>query len=259
MTSQDPIHLHGTCALVTGGSRGVGRDVALRLAQSGADVILTYRANRDAADAVADEIREGDRRAEVLQVDLEGIAHLGDFVAEVEEVLKGWSADGLDILVNNAGVGSHQPVGDITEEDFDRIVDTNFKSVVFLTQALLPKMKDGGRIVGIGSGLSRFSLPGFAIYGPMKAALERFMTYLAAEIGPRGITANAISPGALATDFNAAALEHNPGMRDFIGGVTALGRMGEAQDVGGVVAMLCSPAGRWVTGQRIEVSGGMFL
>ncbi len=252
-------HLLGKIALVTGGSRGVGRDIALRLAEAGADVILTYRAQAEAAQAVAHEIRRGERRAEILPVDLDGIGEVDAFAATVGGVLEAWGADGLDMLVNNAGVGAYETLGSITEEGFDRIVNTNYKSVVFLTQALLPRMNDGGRIIGIGSGLSRFSMAGYAVYGSMKAALERFMAYLALELGPRGITANAISPGALATDFNAAALEQNPGLRDFIGSVTALGRMGEANDIGAAVAMLCSPAGAWITGQRIEVSGGMFL
>ncbi|MEM9691616.1 MAG: SDR family oxidoreductase [Myxococcota bacterium] len=259
MNTNNPMQLHGKIALVTGGSRGIGRDIALRLAEAGADVILTYRAQADAAREVVSTIRTSDRRAEAVQLDLNGTDAIAGFSAKVGSILEGWGASHLDVLVNNAGVGSHQRTGEITEEAFDEIVNTNFKSVVFLTQALLPRIADGGRIVGIGSGLSRFSLAGYGVYGSMKAALERFMTYLAVELGPRGITANAISPGALATDFNAAALEHNPGLRDYIASVTALGRMGEADDIGGVVAMLCSPAGRWITGQRIEVSGGMFL
>jgi NAD(P)-dependent dehydrogenase (short-subunit alcohol dehydrogenase family) len=252
-------HLRNKVALVTGGSRSVGRDIALRLAERGADVIITYRTRGDAAEEVVGELQKLDRRAHAIQVDLTGTDQIESLVSQVDEVLSSWRADGLDILINNAGVSSHQPFGSITETEFDRVVDTNYKSVVFLTQALLPKLKDGGRIIALGSGLSRFSLGGMSIYGSLKGAVERLMAYLAVELGPRGITANAISPGALDTDFNAAALEHNPQMRDFISSVTALGRMGVAQDVGGVVAMLCSPAGRWITGQRIEISGGMFL
>lgn len=254
-----PTHLKGKVALVTGGSRSVGRDIALRLADAGADVIVTYTSQADAAAEVVGQIRATDRRAEAVQLDLTGTAQIEGFARRVGEIVNDWQVPGLDILVNNAGVSSHQPFGSITEQEFDRVVDVNFKSVIFLTQALLPRLQDGGRIVVIGSGLSRFSMAGMAVYGSLKAAVERFMAYLAVELGPRGITANAISPGALDTDFNAAALEHNPGMRDHLGSVTALGRMGLAQDVGGVVAMLCSPAAGWITGQRIEVSGGMFL
>ena len=251
--------LRGKVALVTGGSRSVGRNIALRLAEAGADVILTYRARSDAAEEVVTQIRSLGRRAAALSVDLTGTSQVETLVASVVQVMTEWKTGGLDILVNNAGISSHQLMGSITEEEFDRIVDTNYKSVVFLTQALLPEIKSDGRVIAIGSGLSRFSLAGMSVYGSLKAALERFMAYLAVEVGPRGITANAISPGALDTDFNAGALEHNPAMRDFVSSVTALGRMGVAEDVGGVVAMLCSSDGRWITGQRIEVSGGMFL
>ncbi|MEM1416730.1 MAG: SDR family oxidoreductase [Myxococcota bacterium] len=251
--------LHQTTALVTGGSRGVGRDIALRLAASGADVVITYRSRADAAQAVVAEIQAMDRRAHAVQADLTGTGDIARLSAEVRGALEDWGAKGLDALVHNAGVGSHEPVGSVTEAEVDRVFNTNYKSIVFLTEALLPTLNEGGRIVAIGTGLTRFSLAGMGIYGSLKAALERYMAYLAVELGPRGITANAVAPGALDTDFNAAALEHNPGMRTFIEGVTALGRMGVAEDVGGVVAMLCSPAGRWITGQRIEVSGGMFL
>ncbi|MEO1065648.1 MAG: SDR family oxidoreductase, partial [Actinomycetota bacterium] len=181
---------------------------------------------------VVEEIRKLDRRAAAIAVDLTGTGQLSTLTDGVTETLENWGAEGLDIVINNAGVSSHQPFGSITEEEFDRVVDINYKSVVFLTQALLPQLRDNGRIVVIGSGLSRFSLAGMGIYGSLKAAVERFMAYLATELGPRGITANAVSPGALDTDFNAAALEHNPQMRGFISSVTALGRMGLAQDVG---------------------------
>ncbi len=251
--------LRGKTAVVTGGSRSLGREIALRLADGGADVIVTYRSRADAAAEVVEQIRALDRRAAAVQVDLTGTAGIAGLVERIAAILGEWGADGLDILINNAGVLSHQAVGAIEEQDFDRLVDTNYKSVVFLTQALLPRINDRGRIVAIGSGLSRFSMPGMALYGSLKAAVERFMTYLALELGPRGITANAISPGALDTDFNASALQHNPQMRGSISAATAMGRMGIPEDVGGVVAMLCSPAAGWVTGQRLEVSGGMFL
>ncbi|ACY18304.1 SDR family NAD(P)-dependent oxidoreductase [Haliangium ochraceum] len=256
---QPSTSLHGKTALVTGGSRSVGRDIALRLAQAGADVIVTYRAEAAAAAAVVEQIRAMDRRAQALAVDLKGTAEIAGLVERVTGVLAGWGTGGLDILIHNAGMALHQPIASVSEDAFDAVVDLNFKSVVFLTQALLPSLNDGGRIIAIGSGLSRFSMPGFSVYGPLKAALERFMAYLAVELAERGITANAVSPGALDTDFNAAALAHNPQMRAHISSITALGRMGVAEDVGGVVAMLCSPAARWITGERIEVSGGMRL
>ena len=259
ITAQPTTSLRGKVALVTGGSRSVGRDIALRLAEAGADVILTYRSQAEAAASVVEAITKLDRRAKALQVDLEGTAGIAGLVEQVHAQLDSWGADKLDILVNNAGVSSHQVVGDISEAEFDRVVNTNFKSVVFLTQALLPRLAEGGRIIALGSGLGRFTMAGMSVYGSLKAALEHYMAYLGTELGPRGITANAVSPGALDTDFNAAVLQYNPGMRGAISSVTALGRMGVAEDIGGVVAMLCSPAGRWITGQRIEVSGGMFL
>lgn len=251
--------LHHKIALVTGGSRSVGRDIALRLAEAGADVILTYRTQQAAAAEVVEAIRAGGRRAVALRADLTGAAEVGALTEGVLGVLSEWGEDGLDILVHNAGIASHQRFGEITPPELQRVVDTNYTSVVFLTQALLPQLRDGGRIIALGSGLSRFSMPGLGIYGSMKAAVERLMAYLAAELGPRGITANAVSPGALDTDFNAARFDANPQARDYIASVTALGRVGLAQDVGGVVAMLCAPAAGWITGQRIEVSGGMYV
>ncbi|PRQ03037.1 3-oxoacyl-[acyl-carrier-protein] reductase FabG [Enhygromyxa salina] len=258
-TTAPSTNLRHKTALVTGGSRGIGRDIALRLAEAGADVILTYRDRSDAAAEVVEQLRGSDRRAEAVAVDLTGTSQIASLVERVTSVLASWKVNALDILVNNAGVSSHQAFASITEAEFDRVIDINFKSVVFLTQALVPQLADGGRIIAIGSGLSRFSMPGRSLYGSLKAAVERYMAYLATELGPRGITANAISPGALDTDFNAAALKDNPQMRGYLESVTALGRLGVAEDVGGVVAMLCSPAARWITGQRIEVSGGMFL
>ncbi len=257
--SSSLVDLQGRTALVTGGSRGVGRDIATRLAEAGADVMFTYRSRADAAEEVVASIHALGRRAVAVQADLTGTGDVARLAAEVSATLEGWDAPGLDVLVHNAGVGSHQAVGSVTEAEVDRVFATNYKSVVFLTEALLPTLREGGSIVAIGTGLTRFSLAGMGIYGSLKAALERYMAYLAVELGPRGIRANAVAPGALDTDFNAAALEANPGMRPFIEGVTALGRMGVAEDIGAVVAMLASPAGRWITGQRIEASGGMFL
>ena len=259
MAAAPATDLTGKIALVTGGSRGVGRDIALRLAAAGADVAITYRTQAEFADEVVRRIRDGGRRAESLRAYLTGTDHIEELVDTFDGVLAGWEAGGFDVLVNNAGIGSHQPVGQITEEEVDRVYETNFKSVVFLTQALLPRLRDNGWILALGSGLGRFALPGFSVYGSLKAALEQYIRYLAKELGARGITANAISPGALDTDFNAAAFEHDPQMREIISSATALGRVGLAEDVGGVAAFLCSDAGGWVTGQRLEISGGMFL
>jgi len=251
--------LAGKVALVTGGSRGVGRNIALRLAEQGADVIVTYREQRSAAEETVDAIETLGRRAVALQADLTGTAQISTLTGSFRDLLRDWQADGFDILVNNAGISAHGSFAEVSEELMDRVYEVNFKSGFFVIQSLLPDLRDGGRIISIGSGLGRFAIPGLSVYGAFKAALEHLMRYLAKELGHRGITANAVSPGALDTDFNAAAFDHNPEMKDYLGSVTALGRVGLAEDIGGVVAFLCSDAGRWVTGQRIEVSGGMFL
>jgi len=190
---------------------------------------------------------------------LTGTAQISTLTGSFRDLLRDWQADGFDILVNNAGISAHGSFAEVSEELMDRVYEVNFKSGFFVIQSLLPDLRDGGRIISIGSGLGRFAIPGLSVYGAFKAALEHLMRYLAKELGHRGITANAVSPGALDTDFNAAAFDHNPEMKDYLGSVTALGRVGLAEDIGGVVAFLCSDAGRWVTGQRIEVSGGMFL
>jgi NAD(P)-dependent dehydrogenase (short-subunit alcohol dehydrogenase family) len=251
--------LNGKTALVTGGNRSLGRDIALKIAEAGADVVITYRGGEDAAKQTAADIEALGRRAAVLQADLTGTSQIEGLVKGLTGVLANWKADGLDILVNNAGISSHGTFGSITEEQVDEVYNINYKSVLFLTQALLPTLRDNGRVISIGSGLGRFSLPGIGVYGSFKAAVEHLMRYLARELGPRGITANAVAPGALYTDFNRQAFDQNPQMVDFIGSVTALGRVGKADDVGGVVAFLCSDDAHWITGQRIEVSGGMFL
>ena len=251
--------LDGKIALVTGGSRSLGREIVERLAQDGADVILTYRKEQDQAEEVKKIVEDLGCKAAVLQVDLNGTAELDRLVGDVDEVLKGWGRDKIDFLINNAGMIEPQMIEDITEEAYDRQMNTNLKSVLFLTQKMLPRINDGGRILVVGSGLTRFTFPVMMAYAMGKAALETFARYLAKHVGPRGITANAVAPGALYTDFNRDSFDAAP---DHVAGIaagTALGRVGQAEDVGGVVAFLCSEDGRWITGQRIEVSGGMLL
>lgn len=251
--------LNGKVALVTGGSRSLGRDIALRLAQSGADVAITYKQEKRGADATVRDIESLGRRSAAIQADLTGTAAIPGLVQAFEGVLADWRTDGFDVLINNAGIASHGVIGSITEEQVDDVYNINYKSVLFLTQALLPKLRDNGRVISIGSGLGRFTVPGAGVYGSFKAALEHLMRYFARELGPRGITANTVSPGALDTDFNRERFEKNPEMVKFISSQTALGRVGHADDVGGVVAFVCSDDAHWITGQRIEVSGGMFL
>ena len=247
-------------ALVTGGSRGLGKNMALKLAQAGTDVILTYVQNRTQADEAVKQIEALGRRAVALQLDAGKTPTFPAFAAQLQDKLKAtWDTDKFDFLVNNAGIPGNAPVGETSEALFDNLMNVHFKGVFFLTQALLPLLRDKGGIVNLSSGLARFAIPGFAAYASMKGAIETYTRYLAKELGPRGIRANVVAPGAIATDFNKDALENHPEMRGFIASQTALGRMGEAEDIGGVVAFLCTDAARWVNAQRLEASGGMFL
>lgn len=246
-------------ALVTGGSRGLGRNTALKLASDGADVILTYRQNKAEGDAVLAEIQTLGRKGALLQLDVAQIAGFEEFRKGLEQALNnGWQRKDFDFLINNAGIDRASPIAQTTEEDFDSLLNVHFKGVFFLTQKLLPLLADGGRIVNTSTGLARFAIPGYAAYASMKGAIEVFTRYLAKELGPRHITANAIAPGAIETDLTRDALGHS-GVREFLASQTALGRVGVPDDIGGVISFLCSEEGRWVNAQRLEASGGMFL
>lgn len=246
-------------ALVTGGSRGLGRNTALKLASDGADVILTYRQNKAEGDAVLAEIQTLGRKGALLQLDVAQIAGFEEFRKALEQALNnGWQRKDFDFLINNAGIDRASPIAQTTEEDFDSLLNVHFKGVFFLTQKLLPLLADGGRIVNTSTGLARFAIPGYAAYASMKGAIEVFTRYLAKELGPRHITANAIAPGAIETDLTRDALGHS-GVREFLASQTALGRVGVPDDIGGVISFLCSEEGRWVNAQRLEASGGMFL
>ena len=247
-------------ALVTGGSRGLGKNAALRLAEKGLDVILTYNTQVEEANEVVAEIEGLGRKAVALQLDVANTKGLDVFIREVSEVLsQKWNTDKFDFLINNAGVGATVPIAQATEEDFDRLMNIHFKSVYFLTQKALSIMNDGGGIINISTGTTRFCVPGYSMYASMKGAIEIFTKYLAKELGTRGITANIVAPGAIETDFNNAASRNNPQVKTFLASQTALGRVGEANDIGGVIAFLCSEDARWISAQRIEASGGMFL
>jgi len=246
-------------ALVTGGSRGLGRNTALQLARNGVDLIVTYRQKKEEAEAVAAEIEALGRKAAILQLEVGKVSSFADFATALSQTLeKKWSRKQFNFLINNAGIDSAAPFVEMTEENFDALFNVHFKGVYFLTQKLLPLIADGGRIVCTSSGLARFSLPGYSAYASMKGAIEVFTRYLAKELGPRRISANLVAPGAIETDFTAAALGHT-GVRDMIASSTALGRVGVPDDIGGVVAFLCSEEGRWINGQRLEASGGIFL
>jgi len=247
-------------ALITGGSRGLGKNMALALAHSGIDSIITYNTQRTAAEEVVAEIRALGRTAVALPLDVGAVATFGAFLSNVATTLRStWDTDTFDFLVNNAGIGATIPIAAATEADFDTLLNIHFKGVYFLTQQSLPMMNDGGRVINISTGTTRFCVPGYAIYASAKAAVENFTKYLAKDIGARGMTANVVAPGGVETDFNGAAIRNNPQLKSYLASQTALGRVGMADDIGGIVAFLCSEQARWITAQRIEASGGMFL
>ncbi|CAN7385727.1 SDR family NAD(P)-dependent oxidoreductase [Pseudomonas solani] len=247
-------------ALITGASRGLGKNAALHLAAQGVDIIGTYHSKADEAQAVAREVERLGGRARMLRLDVSDSTGFGTFAAQVGETLQqAFGRETFDFLVNNAGIGIHASCAETTEEQFDTLVNIQLKGPFFLTQKLLPVLADGGRIINISTGLARFSLPGYGAYAAMKGGIEVWTRYLAKELGPRGITVNVLAPGAIETDFGGGVVRDNSQVNDFIAGNTALGRVGLPDDIGGAIAMLLSDGGRWVTGQRIEASGGMFL
>ena len=247
-------------ALITGGSRGLGKNMALSMAKKGIDVIFTYHTNVTEAQKVVAEIETLGQKAVALQLNTGDIKSFDAFFANITTVLSDtFNTTHFDFLVNNAGTGLHTPIADNTEEQFDSLMNIHFKGVFFLTQKALALLNDGGRIVNISSGLARFSIPGAAAYASMKGAVETFTRYLAKELGSRGITANIVAPGAIETDFGGGGVRDNAAMNSFVASVTALGRAGLPDDIGGVVAFLCSDEARWINAQRIEVSGGMFI
>lgn len=248
-------------ALVTGGSRGLGKNAAVRLADKGTDVIITYnRRVKSAEDVVAEIEHTYQQTAAALQLDVGNIGSLSGFVEHLSRILdKKWQTDRFDFLVNNAGFAGRMDIDQMTEAMFDNLFNVHFKGVYFLTQKVLPLMNDNGCIVNISSGLTRFSLPGQSAYAAMKGAVEVFTKYIAKELAPRRIRANLVAPGAIETDFTKSAFEANPQVKEMIAAQTALGRVGVPNDIGGVVAFLCSDAARWINGQRIEASGGIFL
>lgn len=247
-------------ALITGGSRGLGKSMAQHLAAKGTDCIITYHSKKAEAEEVVKELEKFDRRAACLQLDVGNSKSFATFASELKSKLKEiWKRDSIDFLVNNAGMGIHAPYSETTEEQFDQLVAVHFKGPYFLTQTLLPLIADGGRVLNISSGLARFSMPGYSAYGAMKGAIETLTRYQAKELGPRKISVNVLAPGAIETDFGGGLVRDNSEVNKMIASSTALGRVGLPDDIGGAVSLLLSEDSRWVNGQRIEVAGGIFL
>jgi NAD(P)-dependent dehydrogenase (short-subunit alcohol dehydrogenase family) len=247
-------------AIITGASRGLGKNTALKLASQGVDLIITYRSKKEEADAVVTEAESLGVKATAVQLDVAESKAFSAFAATVKDLLSSkWQRENFDFLVNNAGIGINTPFAQTTEDQFDQLVNIQFKGVFFLTQKLLPLIADGGRIINISTGLTRFSFPGYAAYASMKGAIEVLSKYLAKELGPRGIAVNVVAPGAIETDFGGGVVRDNEQLNNHIASVTALGRVGVPDDIGGVIASLLSDDNRWVNAQRIEASGGMML
>ena len=246
-------------AIITGGSRGLGRNTAIVLAGRGVDIILTYHSNKVEADAAVAEIEALGRRAVALQLDTGDVGVFDAFAAKVRDILAGWGRDRFDYLVNNVGIGGMAPFADTTEAQFDALIAVTFKGVFFLTQKLLPLLADGGRIVNISTGLTSAIQPGASAYASAKGAVEVLTRYLAKELGPRGIAVNAVAPGPIETDFGGGGLRDNAQLKQFIASATPMGRMGVPDDIGPMVASLLTDGHHWVTGQRIEASGGISL
>lgn len=247
-------------ALVTGGSRGLGKNMAMNLAQNGIDVILTYQHQKEEALATVEEIQKLGLKAAALALNVGDIKSLDNFVTTLQATLQStFATTQLDFLINNAGIGIWTPFQDTSEEQFDALMNIHFKGTFFLTQKVLPILADGGGIVNISTGLTRVSKPGYSAYASMKGAMETLTKYQAQELGTRKIRVNVVAPGAIETDFGGGIIRDNPQANAMVASSTALGRAGLPEDIGGVVSFLCTEAARWINGQRIEVSGGMSL
>lgn len=247
-------------ALVTGGSRGLGKNMALSLAQKGINVLLTYNSQQADAQSTVAEIEALGQKAAALQVNTAEVSGFDAFYEQVKTTLQTtFGADRFDFLINNAGTGLYAPFAETTEAQFDQMMNIHLKGIYFLTQKALPLLNDGGRIINISSGLARFSYPGSSAYASMKGGIEVFTRYLAKELGSRGIAANVVAPGAIETDFGGGAVRDNQELNKQVASATALGRVGLPDDIGGVVAFLCTEEAKWINAQRIEVSGGQNL
>lgn len=247
-------------ALVTGASRGLGKNMVLNLAKKGLDIIAVYKSNEKEANEVVKEIEALGQKAVALQLDVADTKTFDHFFERLSVVLEqNWQRKDFDFLVNNAGIDRYSAFADTTEESFDELMNIHFKGVYFLTQKSLPFLADNGGIVNLSTGLARFATPGYAAYASMKGAIEVLTKYLAKELGSRGIRVNIVAPGIIHTDFTKGAFNAHPELEGYMNSITALGRVGQPDDIGGVVAFLCTDDAKWVNAQRIEASGGMFL
>jgi NAD(P)-dependent dehydrogenase (short-subunit alcohol dehydrogenase family) len=246
--------------LITGASRGLGKNAALHLAAQGIDIIGTYNSKADEAHALVAEIENLGGRAALLQLDVGRSESFADFATQVADVLsRHFDREHFDFLINNAGIGLNASFVDTTVAQFDLLMNIHLKGPFFLTQNLLPLMADGGRILNVSSGLTRFSLPGYGAYAAMKGAMEVLTRYQAKELGARGISVNTLAPGAIETDFGGGTVRDNSEVNSYVAGNTALGRVGLPDDIGAAIALLLAPGSQWINGQRVEASGGMFL
>jgi NAD(P)-dependent dehydrogenase (short-subunit alcohol dehydrogenase family) len=259
MPEQSSVKSSNKIAIITGGSRGLGRSTVLSLARQGVASIFTYNSNREEAEKAVAAAAELGARAVMLQLDTGDTAGFDAFVGSVKQALSELGAERFDYLVNNAGTSHHASIEQTTEQEMDTLYNVHFKGVFFLTQKLLPLINDGGKIVNLSSGLTRFAIPGSAPYASMKTAVETLTRYMAKELGPRGITVNTVAPGAIATDFSGGMVRDNPDLNRRVTEMTALGRVGQADDIGPMIASLLSDDNRWINAQRIEVSGGMMI
>lgn len=252
--------MHTNIGLITGASRGLGKNTALAMAAQGIDVVLTYHSQKAAAEDVVAEIQRLGRKAVALHLDVTNAKSFAAFAVQLQHALQAnWQTDRFDYLVNNAGTGATAPFAETTEAMFDDMVNIHLKSTYFLSQALLPLLNDGGRIVNISSGLARFALPGYSAYAAMKGGIEVLTRYMAKELGARRISVNTVAPGAIETDFGNGLVRDNKEVNAYIASQTALGRVGVPDDIGPMIAALLSENNRWVNAQRIEVSGGMLI
>ncbi len=247
-------------ALITGGSRGLGKSMALAIARKGINIVFTYNTNKDAADEVIEQIRDMGQKAVAFQLDTSVVNNFDPFIEELKAYLiSKTGSPKIDFIINNAGTALYSPIADTTEEQMDAIFNIHFKGTFFLTQKLLPYLNDGGGIVNISSGLTRITMPGSSVYGSLKSAIETLTRYQAKELGSRKIRVNVVAPGAIETDFGGGRVRDDKEINEHIADLTALGRVGLPNDIGGVVAFLCTEEAYWINAQRIEVSGGQAI